>query len=187
MNTIPEVHLAQWFPAVRRAAAVLVWAGALSAGLHGSLQGLGQGLGQDGLPRTLDRDFYRRPYPQLVKRVLRPALLTLTFETEPNDDFMTANPIVLGDTVGGDIDPVGDVDYFAIDLIVGERVDFDIDAFGIGSSADPVLTLYGTDGVTLLDISDNVVGLDPRIVFEPLASGRYFVAVDDAAGGGGPS
>jgi len=181
MNTIPEVHLAQWFPAVRRAAAILVCAGALSAGLSGSL------LGQEIIPRKLDRDFYRRPYPQLVKRALRPALRTLTIETEPNDDFMTADPIVLGDTVGGDIDPVGDVDYFAIDLIVGERVDFDIDAFGIGSSADPVLTLYGTDGVTLLDISDNVVGLDPRIVFEPFASGRYFVAVDDAAGGGGPA
>ncbi len=185
MNTIPEVHLAQWFPVVRRAAAILVCAGALSAGLHGSL--LGQGGGQDGLPRTLDPNFYRRPYPQLVKRVLRPALQALTFETEPNDDFMTANPIVLGDTVGGDIDPVGDVDYFTIDLIAGERVDFDIDAFGIGSSADPVLKLYEPDGVTLIDISDNLVGLDPRIVYEPITSGRFFVQVSDAAGGGGPA
>ncbi len=183
MNTIPEVHLAQWFPAVRRAVAILVCAGALSAGLHGSLQG----QGRDGLPRTLDHEFYRRPYPQLVKRVLRPALQALTFETEPNDDFMTANPIVLGDTVGGDIDPVGDVDYFAIDLIAGERVDFDIDAFGIGSSADPVLKLYETDGVTLIDISDNLVGLDPRIVYEPITSGRFFVQVSDAVGGGGPA
>ncbi len=181
MNTIPEVHLAQWFPAARRAVAILVCAGALSAGLSGSL------LGQEVIPRTLDREFYRRPYPQLVKRMLRSALLTLTFETEPNDNFMTANPIVLGDTVGGNINVVGDVDYFAIDLIAGERVDFDIDAFGIGSLADPVLRLFDIDGVTLIDISDNVVGLDPRIVYEPLTSGRFFVQVSDAAGGGGPN
>ena len=180
MKTIPEVHLTQWFPAVRRAAAILICAAALSAGVHGSL------LGQDGLPRTLDENFYRRPYPQLVKRVLLPALRTLTFESEPNNDFMTANPIVLGDTVGGDIDPAGDVDYFAIDLTVGERVDFDIDAFGTGSLADPVLRLFDTDGVTLVDISDNVVGLDPRIVYEPLASGRFFLQVSDAVGAGGP-
>jgi len=181
MKAIPEVHLPQWSPAVRRAAAILVCACALSAGVHDSL------LGQDGLSRTLDEHFYRRPYPQLVKRILLPALRTLTFETEPNDDFMTANPIVLGDTVGGDIDPAGDVDYFAIDLTAGERVDFDIDAFGVGSSSDPVLTLYDTDGVTLLDISDNVVGLDPRIVYESLTTGRFFVRVSDAAGEGGPT
>jgi len=181
MMPIPEVHLAQWFPVVRRTAGILVCACALSVGAHGSL------LGQDGLPRTLDENFYRRPYPQLVKRVLLPALLTLTFETEPNDDFMTANPIVLGDTVGGNINPAGDIDYFAIDLTVGERVDFDIDAFGVGSSADPVLRLFNVDGVTLVDISDNVVGLDPRIVYEPLTSGRFFLQVSDAAGAGGPS
>jgi hypothetical protein len=181
MKAIPEVHLHQWSPAVRRTAAILVCAGALSVGVHSSLQG------QDGLPRTFDENFYRRPYPQLVKRILLPAVRGLTFESEPNDNFMTANPIVLGDTVGGDINPAGDVDYYAIDLTVGERVDFDIDAFGVGSSSDPVLTLYDADGVTVLDISDNVVGLDPRIVYQPPTSGRLFVRVSDAVGGGGPT
>lgn len=181
MNAPPEAHLVQFPSTVRHAVAIIVCAGAMVVLTPALL------MGQDDLARTLDRDFYRRPYPQLVKRMLRPALRTLTFESEPNNDFMTADPIVLGDTVGGDINPAGDIDYFAIDLTVGQRVDFDIDAFGIGSSSDPVLRLFDTDGVSLLDISDNVVGLDPRIVYEPLTSGRFFVQVSDAAGGGGPA
>ena len=134
---------------------------------------------------VLDRDYYRRPYPQLVKP--RPAALLFNqlTESEPNDDFMAADPIVLGDTVGGFVDPAGDVDYFAVDLTAGERVDFDIDAFTQGSALDAVLRLYDTDGVSLIDFSDDVIGRDSRLVYQPTVGGRYFVSVTDAAGAGG--
>jgi hypothetical protein len=147
----------------------------------------GRAEAQDTPRRTLDQDYYRRPYPQLVKGAAR-ALLSRTqvVESEPNNDFLNADLIVLGDTIGGFIDPAGDVDYFAVDLTAGVRADFDIDAFSLGSSLDPILTLYSTDGVTRIDFSDDVVGLDSRLVYEPMVSGRYFLSVTDVPASGGP-
>ena len=148
---------------------------------------IGRADAQDTQRRTLDRDYYRRPYPQLVKGHMA-ALLSRTqvVESEPNNDFMSADAIVLGDTIGGFVDPAGDVDYFAVDLTAGVRADFDIDAFTVGSALDAILTLYDTDGVTRIDFSDDVIGKDSRLVYEPSATGRYFLSVTDSAGGGGP-
>ena len=149
--------------------------------------GAGRAHAQDTPRRILDQDYYRRPYPQLIKGPMM-ALLSQTqvVESEPNDDFLSADLIVLGDTIGGFIDPAGDVDYFAVDLTAGVRADFDIDAFTLGSSLDAILTLYDTDGVTRIDFSDDVIGKDSRLVYEPQVSGRYFLSVTDSAGSGGP-
>ena len=149
--------------------------------------GAGRAHAQDTPRRTLDQDYYRRPYPQLIKGPMM-ALLSQTqvVESEPNDDFLSADLIVLGDTIGGFIDPAGDVDYFAVDLTAGVRADFDIDAFTLGSALDAILTLYDTDGVTRIDFSDDVIGKDSRLVYEPQVSGRYFLSVTDSAASGGP-
>ncbi len=136
----------------------------------------------------LDQDYYRRPYTQLVRPSLLASLTAQRVETEPNDGFMTANLVAVGDTVGGFMNQPGDVDYFAVDIAVGgTRVDFDIDAFTIGSSMNAFLQLFDTDGTTLRDFSDDVIGLDPRIVFEFTQPGRYFVAVSEVSGLGGGS
>jgi hypothetical protein len=44
-------------------------------------------------------------------------------EHEPNDSASVANLITLGDTVVGTIDPQGDRDYYAVDLVAGTKLE----------------------------------------------------------------
>ena len=105
--------------------------------------------------------------------------LAVTGEVEPNDSTATATLVVLGDTASGVIDPAGDVDFFAIDLLGGQLTDFDVDASQFGSFLDPILTLYDTDGVTVLRVNDDFDGLDSRIQHAIPSDGRYFLSIID--------
>ncbi|CAN5567161.1 hypothetical protein BH24GEM3_BH24GEM3_07310 [soil metagenome] len=107
-------------------------------------------------------------------------------ETEPNDDAATANPASLGDAVAGVIDPTGDVDYFAVELTQGVTIDFEVFAFRTGSPLDATLTLLAPDGTTVLAFNDDAYALDSNLRFSIPATGRYFVAIRDYAGRGGP-
>ncbi|MGI9181088.1 MAG: pre-peptidase C-terminal domain-containing protein, partial [Longimicrobiaceae bacterium] len=107
-------------------------------------------------------------------------------ETEPNDDAATANPASLGDAVAGVIDPTGDVDNFAVELTQGVTIDFEVFAFRTGSPLDATLTLLAPDGTTVLAFNDDAYALDSNLRFSIPATGRYFVAIRDYAGRGGP-
>lgn len=160
--------------AITLAASVLE---AQSAYMHSGGQGHGAG-------RVFDRDYYRRPYPELIRALPGGFASLVVDEQEPNDGFMTAPLIALGDTVTGFIAVAGDVDYFAVDVPADARLDLRVTAFTIGSALDARVDLYDTDGVTLLDFSEDVIGRDPRLVYEVTATGRYFVRVTDQAGTG---
>lgn len=136
----------------------------------------------------------RRPYAAAFRPAGRPptairlrAARATIVESEPNDSIATADPVTLGDTLTGVVDPAGDVDYFALDVTGGTRLNLDVDAQALGSPLDPILVLIAPDRVTVLAFNDDFDGLDSRIQFTVSTTGRYFVGIAAFAGGGGPS
>jgi hypothetical protein len=96
-------------------------------------------------------------------------------EVEPNDDYMTANPLMLGDDMNAAIDPAGEMDYFAFDATAGMEVDFETFPGDIG---DTKLYLYDVDGMTELAYNDDGgEGYYSKISFTFPADGTYFVQV----------
>ena len=116
-----------------------------------------------------------------------PPALNQVAEVEPNDSSLIATHAVLGDTASGVIDPIGDADYFAIDLAAGTDLLLDVDANQYGSSLDPILVLIDRDGRTVLAYNDDADGLDSRLRYLVSATGRYYAAIVDYSGGGGPN
>jgi hypothetical protein len=99
-------------------------------------------------------------------------------ETEPNDDFSTANPLTLGEDMNAAIDPAGDVDYFSITVDAGDVLNFETLPGDVG---DTQMNLYDTDGVTVLEFDDddgqNLYSLIEGYEFP--AAGTYYVAINE--------
>ena len=113
------------------------------------------------------------------------------WETEPNNSVQAAMAVGLGDVVRGVIDPEGDLDYFAINVGAGTRLDLDVNAHVNGSRLYGRLELIATDGATVLargeagDPYRPDGSLDPRIRFTIPTSGRYFVSLAGLSAPGG--
>jgi sugar lactone lactonase YvrE len=109
-------------------------------------------------------------------------------EVEPNNTAGTATPVVVGDDAFGRIDPAADIDYWSVQLQAGRSVVIEVFASRIGSPLDSYLTLFDTDGTTVLAENDDLAAFvwDSRLVFTPPASGRYYIAIRDYYGDGGP-
>jgi len=96
-------------------------------------------------------------------------------EVEPNDDYLTANPLVAGDDMSAAIDVAGDVDYFAFAATAGLTVDFETLA---GDAGDTKLYLYDVDGTTELAFNDDGgAGYYSLISYTFGADGTYFLKV----------
>ncbi|MDP3773059.1 MAG: pre-peptidase C-terminal domain-containing protein [Gemmatimonadales bacterium] len=128
----------------------------------------------------------QQAFPPPTALRLRAARATVT-ESEPNDSLATADPVTLGDTLTGVVDPAGDVDYFALNVTGGTRLNLDVDAQALGSPLDAILVLIAPDSVTVLAFNDDFDGLDSRIRFTVATTGRYFVGIASYAGDGSPS
>jgi hypothetical protein len=99
---------------------------------------------------------------------------------EINDTPGGATPISYGTTLTDpDICPAGDEDYYSFAGSAGDPIVVDIDAWAIGSSLDPVLHLYDTDGVTQLAVNDDYDFLDSHIEYTLPANGTYYLKVRD--------
>ncbi len=121
-----------------------------------------------------------RRAPALPPALLLPSMLTaVVSEAEPNDTVTQANLIAFGDAVTGVINPAQDVDYFAVDVSGNTTIDLDVDAAQTGSALDPVIALFDVDGVTILAVNDDADGLDSRIIYSIITTGRYFVGIAD--------
>ena len=98
-------------------------------------------------------------------------------ETEPNDDYLTANPIAVGDDFAGAIATGGtETDYVAFTVAVNDSIIAEtVDAGGI---ADTKLWLYDTDGVTQLAYNDDGgAGLFSLISYTFTTAGTYYLQV----------
>ncbi|MDY7076739.1 MAG: pre-peptidase C-terminal domain-containing protein [Chloroflexota bacterium] len=106
---------------------------------------------------------------------------------ENNDDPSSATWLACRDTATGDICPVGEYDYYYLYGSAGDTIIADIDAQVIGSELDSVLTLFDTDGTTVLVENDDYDGLDSRIMYTLSHDGYHFLRVreyGDNDGGG---
>src|SRR5947207_8023469 len=91
---------------------------------------------------------------------LQPARLDLspTPESEPNDTPATANPLTLTTScqvVTGSISPSGDLDYFSFTAPPGSRLWARVDTSASTLSRDSVLTLFASDGTTVIEQDDD--------------------------------
>ncbi|MCZ6815380.1 MAG: PPC domain-containing protein [Planctomycetota bacterium] len=112
--------------------------------------------------------------------------LTEIAEPEPNGDRSKAPKIALETTVNGTI-ALEDVDYFAIDLAAGTRVNIEIEAVRLGGPLfDPRIALLDETGRELVFADDTcLVRQDAVVSFKPETAGTYTVEVRETAFGGG--
>lgn len=97
-------------------------------------------------------------------------------EVEPNNDYLTANALTVGDDMSAAIDPAGDVDFFAITVDAGAILGFETAPGDVG---DTKMYLFDTDGVTQLDYNDDIgyPNYYSRIDYTFAVAGTYFVEV----------
>lgn len=101
-----------------------------------------------------------------------------TFEGVSGDDSAaTASAISIGDSQSRTISPLKDVDWVAVDLVVG--TDYEFTANQLCPTCDSVLNLFDTDGVTELASNDDYSPrVSSNIKYTPGASGTYYLRVE---------
>jgi hypothetical protein len=80
------------------------------------------------------------------------------------------------------IDTPDDVDYFSFSVADNTSFRVAIDTFTPGSSLDSMLTLYDTDGITVLKVNEDEWGNDPCISNWFLTGGTYFFSIQSQDG-----
>lgn len=143
--------------------------------------------GDKTLPELLRRLSY--PATRATKPVIRTGgrfdALVLVNETEPNDDFSSADAVSIGDQASGAIDPAGDLDAWMFSAAANTILDIDVDAEVLGSDLDPVIGIFSS-AATLLAVNDDADGLDSRIKYTVQGTDNYFLAIidfDETVGG----
>lgn len=71
----------------------------------------------------------------------------------------------------------GDADWFAIELIEGRPYRFTLEGAGPDALADPILTLYDSNGVQVASDDDGGPGLNSYLPYVSVSGGIYFAAV----------
>ncbi len=82
-------------------------------------------------------------------------------------------------TTSADIDPLGDVDLYAVSMAAGDTLDARIEAQANGSPLDSFLRVFDIAGNELTSNDDNA-GLDSALSFTATEAGTFFVGVSDA-------
>ena len=86
----------------------------------------------------------------------------------------TAGRIAVGGSVYGTLSPVGDRDWFAIALEAGRTYVITLAGAGTSSLSDPLLRLYGPNGVVVASDDDGAGGRNARITYTAASSGTFF-------------
>lgn len=112
--------------------------------------------------------------------IVAPAALAQGVDTEPNNTCAAAQEIGavgLPYVVDGNLDPAGDIDFFAFTGVAGEVwvVRHEGAPNGSGTLEDPLLGIFGS-ACTLIAYSDDSGTLNSRVVVTVPADGRIVVA-----------
>ena len=106
-------------------------------------------------------------------------------------DTSTPGEVDVGGSVTGNIDRVGDRDWFAVELEASKRYQIDLEGAPTsrGTLADPYLPgIYDADGNEIPNTSNDDAhegNLNSRVIFTPAADGTYYVIAADFPGGVG--
>ena len=105
------------------------------------------------------------------------------------DDFgasiLTTGRVTPGGSTNGRLEVVDDTDWFSINLVAGKSYSFTLESATKDGLFDPYLKLYGSDGKTLIDESDDANGLDSQIDIVISASGTYYLEASSGTSGSG--
>jgi hypothetical protein len=82
-----------------------------------------------------------------------------------------------GDARTSIIGSAGDVDWFSIDLVEGRPYRFNLEGIDADALADPMLTLYDSNGTQVASDDDGGRGVNSYLNFASPTGGLYFVAV----------
>ena len=108
--------------------------------------------------------------------------------SELEDDYLATTgttgdigTVSVGGSTTGDIEFAGDVDWFAVDLVVGKTYRFDLESWitGAGTVFDPYLRgIHAANGTLISGTTDDDggVGDNSRVEFTASATGTYYVA-----------
>ena len=102
-------------------------------------------------------------------------------DDDPSDPPDSATPVAVGGSATGEIDWVGDRDWFAVTLQAGTAYRFDLEGTwtDAGTLADPYLRgIHDADGTLIVDTTDDDGGVEynSRVTFTPAEDGTYYVA-----------
>jgi Ca2+-binding RTX toxin-like protein len=130
----------------------------------------GRGLAMAGNPiRAADRG----DHPRGARS--KQAGLAATPPDVPEDVTTTAT-IAIGTTMDGVLDPLGDRDWFRVELVAGERYVFTINPTGSGDITDSILRFYDGAG-TLIGMNDDANGSFSRFTYRATTTGSHYVSV----------
>jgi hypothetical protein len=103
-------------------------------------------------------------------------------EHEPNNAAAQAQSVSLPITINGSILSAGDVDQYRFQASSGQEMVLQVDAAGLGSSLDPVVEIYDSQGHS---VASNLHGTDrSSLGYRISESGSYTVQVSDYLEGG---
>ena len=105
---------------------------------------------------------------------------TYTVHVAPDDyaaGTWTAGHVSVGGSATGNIEVVGDRDWFSVSLTAGTSYVLREDGTGTGAGtlADSYMYLYDSSSTLLAQDDDSGPGLDSRLIFAPSSSGTYFI------------
>lgn len=111
--------------------------------------------------------------------------ISITLDAPPNcldtdNTASTAGDISYENSYMGLICPAGDFDYFRFQGSAGDRIGIQLEAASLGSSLDSFISLYDSDGASLLAENDDIVPFelsDSMITYDLKRSGDYYVRV----------
>lgn len=117
----------------------------------------------------------------LMTSSLEPTPSTAEAAAMPLDDFdssaSTLGRLAVGGNSYGEVESVGDSDWFAIDLQAGQRIVIDLEGAPTdqGTLVDPFVAVYDASGVQIDLDDDGGEGFNSRLAFTAPEAGTYYV------------
>ena len=110
-----------------------------------------------------------------------------TAETSPSNNSMDRAQVVAIPAVVVGTSPASDIDCYAIEVIAGQRVSFEVVGNRLGKAFDPLVKIFDSNGRSVME-RDNDVGLffDSRFEHTFKDGGRHYVRLTDTRYHGSP-
>lgn len=113
---------------------------------------------------------------------------TLSSSLPIADDYLatvkTNGLVIQGGTTNGQLEYVGDNDWFAINLVAGQQYTFNLNSGTTNGLEDPSLSLYNSSG-GLITSNDDSNGLNSEITYTATSTGTYYLGAGSSSHGTG--
>lgn len=101
------------------------------------------------------------------------------------DNDTTEVHMVSGGSYVGNLETSGDEDWVRVELVAGQRYQFDLAGTGSDTLGDPLIRLFDDSGSLIGENDDISLGVnrDSRLTFTATETGTYYIEVDSWDGG----